>query len=61
MELPSGVNPVDVSDEIRHRYVLKLYKNLFGFKQACYDWFEKLREGLIAHDLFKAKLTSVCS
>ncbi len=42
MELPAGVNPVDVTDENRRRYVLKLNKSLYGLKQAGYNWFEKL-------------------
>jgi hypothetical protein len=37
MELPAGVNPVDVSDENRRRYVLKLNKSLYGLKQAGYN------------------------
>jgi hypothetical protein len=42
MELPVGVNPIDVSDENRRCYVLKLNKSLYGLKQAGYNWFEKL-------------------
>jgi hypothetical protein len=30
MELPAGINPVDVSDIDHHRYVLKLNKSLYG-------------------------------
>jgi hypothetical protein len=30
MELPAGVNPIDVSDENRRCYVLKLNKSLYG-------------------------------
>jgi len=44
MELPAGVNPINVSDGDQRRYVLKLYKSLYGLKQAGFNWFEKLRE-----------------
>ena len=56
MELPAGVNPVDVSDENRRRYVLKLNKSLYGLKQAGYNWFEKLREGLITRDFIQSQV-----
>jgi hypothetical protein len=44
MELPAGVNPIDVSDENQPPYVLKLNKSLYDRKQAGYNW---SREGLI--------------
>jgi hypothetical protein len=47
MELPTGINPVDVSDIDVRRYILKLIKSQYGFKQAGFNWFEKLQEGLI--------------
>ncbi len=50
MELPAGMNPVDVSDMDQRKYVLKLNKSLYGLKQAGYNWFEKLCEGLITRD-----------
>jgi hypothetical protein len=56
MELPAGVNPVDVSDENRRRYVLKLNKSLYGLKQAGYNWFEKLREGLITRNFIQSQV-----
>ncbi len=40
MELPAGVNPVDVTDGNQRRYVLKLNKSLYGLKQAGYNWFK---------------------
>ncbi len=50
MELPAGVNPVNVLDENRRRYILTLNKSLYGLKQAGYNWFEKLQEGLFVQD-----------
>jgi hypothetical protein len=37
MELPEGVNPVDVTDDNSRCYVLKLNKSLYGLKQAGYN------------------------
>jgi hypothetical protein len=34
MELPTGINPTNVSDGDRHQYVLKLNKSLYSLKQA---------------------------
>jgi hypothetical protein len=34
MELPAGINPIDVSDIDCCRYILKLNKSLYGLKQA---------------------------
>jgi hypothetical protein len=42
MELPAGINPVDVSDIDQHKYVLNLNKSPYGLKQAGFNWFEKL-------------------
>jgi len=56
MELPAEVNPIDVSDGDRRRYVLKLNKSLYGLKQAGYNWFEKLREGLITRDFVQSQV-----
>jgi len=56
MELPAGINPVDVSDENRRRYVLNLNKSLYGLKQAGYNWFEKLREGLITRNYIQSQV-----
>jgi hypothetical protein len=53
MKLPAGVNPIDVLDENRCRYVLKLNKSLYSLKQAGYNWFEKLWEGLIVWDFIQ--------
>jgi hypothetical protein len=50
MELLAGINAVDVLDIDHRRYVLKLNKSLYGFKQAGFNWFRKLQEGLITQD-----------
>jgi hypothetical protein len=50
MELPTGINPIDVNDDNQRCYVLNLNKSLNGLKQVGYNWFEKLCEGLIARD-----------
>ena len=56
MELPTGVNPINVSDGDRRRYVLKLNKSLYGLKQAGFNWFEKLCEGLITRDFIQSQV-----
>ncbi len=44
MELPIGFDTPD--NEERRFYVLKLNKSLYGLKQAGYNWFSKLSNGL---------------
>jgi hypothetical protein len=44
MELPFGFEAPD--GENCKTYVLKLNKNLYGLKQAAYNWFAKLSNGL---------------
>ncbi len=56
MELPTGINPVDVSDIDRCKQVLKLNKSLYGLKQAGFNWFEKLQEGLINWDFIQSQI-----
>ena len=58
MELPTGMNSINVSDGDgdQHQYILKLNKSLYGLKQAGYNWFEKLCEGLINHDFIQSQV-----
>ncbi len=56
MELPAGINPVDVLDINRCRYVLKFNKSLYGLNQAGFNWFEKLKEGLITRDFVQSQV-----
>ena len=56
MELPAGVNPVDVTDDNQCCYVLKLNKSLYGLKQAGYNWFKKLCEGLVVQDFIQSQV-----
>ena len=44
MELPLGFDAPD--NESRKFYVLRLNKSLYGLKQAGYNWFAKLSNGL---------------
>ncbi len=56
MELPAGINPVDVSDIDCRRYVLKLNKSLYELKQAGFNWFKNLQEGLITQDFIQSQV-----
>jgi hypothetical protein len=56
MELPAGVNPDNVSDGDLCIYILKPNKSLYGLKQDGYNWFEKLREGLITRDFIQSQV-----
>jgi hypothetical protein len=46
MELPTGIVVSGKADESR-TYILKLKKSLYGLKQASFNWFEKLKQGLV--------------
>jgi hypothetical protein len=61
MELPAGVNPVDVSDIDQRRYILKLNKSLHGLKQAGFNGSKKYKRDSLLKTLFKVKLISVFS
>jgi hypothetical protein len=56
MELPAGIKTIDVTDNNRRCYVLKLNKSLYGLKQAGYNWFEKLCDGLFARDFIQSQV-----
>eukprot|EP00956_Cyclotella_meneghiniana_P038372 scaffold153203_cov19-Cyclotella_meneghiniana.AAC.2 len=45
MELPIGMCP-DWDEFNKRQYVLELKKNLYGLKQASFNWFDKLKTGL---------------
>ena len=57
MELPAGFGPEH--DERRRNYVLQLNKSLYGLKQGSYNWFEKLKGGLLARQ-FKQNKADPC-
>jgi hypothetical protein len=44
MEIPSGF---DMGDKDKGKYCFKLLKNLYGLKQAGYNWNNLLTSGLI--------------
>ncbi len=54
MYLPTSFQ-VDTENESK-RYILKLNKSLYGFKQASLNWFEKLRQGLIDHGFHPSEI-----
>jgi hypothetical protein len=56
MELPAGINPFDISDNNWHCYVLNLNKSLNSLKQAGYNWFKKLCEGLITCNFIQSQV-----
>ncbi len=45
MELPIGFQTIEDPDHSQ-LYVLKPKKNLYGLKQASFNWYKKLRDGL---------------
>ena len=58
MELPIGMCP-EIDETNKNRYVLKLKKNLYGLKQASFNWFDKLKTGLMDRG-FKASQIDPC-
>ena len=57
MELPRGMVP-ETDETNKHLYVLKLKKNLYGLKQASFNWFDKLKSGLMDRGFKASKIDS---
>eukprot|EP00956_Cyclotella_meneghiniana_P030036 scaffold74624_cov50-Cyclotella_meneghiniana.AAC.2 len=53
-----GFVPEEDEDH-KSAYVLKLKKNLYGLKQASFNWFDKLKAGLVDRG-FKASVIDPC-
>jgi hypothetical protein len=58
MDLPIGFKPIK-DPENKSQYVLKLQKNLYGLKQASFNWYKKLCDGLKDQG-FKASTVDQC-
>ena len=57
MEIPAGFS----NGELKRQYVLKLDKNLYGLKNAAFNWFQMLSDGLTNQKLnFKASEIDPC-
>ena len=56
MDLPIGFEPIGVPPEHANKYVLKLNKNLYGLKQASFNWYEKLKTGLMDRDFVPSEI-----
>ena len=59
MELPTGMNIPNNSGRGSGYYVLKLKKNLYGLKNACLNWHNKLKAALEARG-FVESLSDPC-
>ena len=51
MEIPQGFG-----NNMKKDWVLKILKNLYGLKQAGYNWFEFLKAGLEKRDFVQSKI-----
>jgi hypothetical protein len=58
MDLPILFEPIKDLDH-KPQYVLKLQKNLYGLKQASFNWYKKLCDGLKDQG-FKASTINPC-
>ncbi len=58
MDLPISFEPIKDSDH-KPQYILKFQKNLYGLKQASFNWYKKLRDGL-KNQGFKASTVNQC-
>lgn len=56
MELPVGFDPEGISQNQSRQFVLKLNANLYGLKQASFNWFEKLKQGLLDRNFVPSKI-----
>ena len=57
MYLPSGFQ-VDGKTEAEssRKYILKLHKSLYGLKQASFNWYEKLKDGLTVRGFTQSQI-----
>ena len=57
MYLPSGFQ-IDgaTEEESSRKYILKLNKSLYGLKQASFNWYEKLKSGLLVRGFTQSKI-----
>jgi hypothetical protein len=58
MDLPINLKPIEDPNHKPH-YVLKLQNNLYGLKQASFNWYKKLCDGLKVQG-FKASTVDQC-
>ena len=56
MGLPVGFQPKGVHPSQSSQFVAKLNVSLYGLKQASFNWFEKLKKGLMDRDFVSSKI-----
>ncbi len=54
MKLPIGIDPPE--EKYCKSYVFRLNKSLYGLKQAGYNWFTKLSNGLHNRDFVQSSI-----